>query len=34
VIAPGGEVLFEHLARDASDNASPAELLAAVRRAR
>ncbi len=31
VVAPGGEVLFEHLARDAGDNVSPEQLLAAVR---
>jgi peroxiredoxin len=32
VIAPGGEVLFSQLARDASDNASPNEMLAALAR--
>ena len=31
VIAPGGEVLFKQLAADASDNASPEQLLAALR---
>ena len=30
VIAPGGEVLYEHMAKDASDNAEPNELLAAL----
>jgi peroxiredoxin len=30
VIAPDGEVLFKHMAADASDNASPDELLAAL----
>ncbi len=30
VVAPGGEVLFKHLATDASDNASVDELLAAL----
>ena len=30
VIAPGGEVLFKHMAKDASDNTEPPELLAAV----
>ncbi len=30
VIAPGDRVLFEHRAADASDNASPATLLAAL----
>ena len=32
VIAPGGEIWFEQLAADASDNAPPAALLAAIRR--
>ncbi len=31
VIAPGGRVLLEHLAGDASDNVSPEALLAAAR---
>jgi hypothetical protein len=31
VIAPGGEVLFKQLAADASDNAPPEQLLAALR---
>ena len=31
VIAPGGEIIFSHMAKDASDNAKPQELLAAVR---
>ena len=30
VIAPGGEVAWSHMAEDASDNASPEEILAAV----
>lgn len=30
VIAPGGEVLLKHMAKDASDNAEPRELLAAL----
>ena len=30
VVAPGGEVLFEQRARDASDNAPPQTLLAAL----
>jgi peroxiredoxin len=33
VIAPGGEVLFAQLADDASDNAPPEEMLAAIERA-
>jgi prostamide/prostaglandin F2alpha synthase len=33
VIAPGGHVTWSHLAADASDNASPEQLLAAVREA-
>jgi peroxiredoxin len=33
VIAPGGEVTWSHMAEDASDNASPAEILAAAREA-
>jgi peroxiredoxin len=33
VIAPGGEVAWSHMAEDASDNASPAEILAAARQA-
>jgi hypothetical protein len=32
VIAPGGEVLFSQLAQDASDNASPDEMLAVLAR--
>jgi peroxiredoxin len=31
VIARGGEVAFSHISRDAGDNASPQELLAAAR---
>ena len=31
VIAPGGEVLFEQIAKDASDNARPEQLLGAIR---
>ncbi len=30
VIAPDGELLFEHRARDASDNAAPEQMLAAI----
>jgi hypothetical protein len=30
VIGPGDEVLFEHMAKDASDNTEPRELLAAL----
>jgi peroxiredoxin len=30
VIAPGGQVLLSHMAKDASDNAEPRELLAAL----
>jgi hypothetical protein len=33
VIRPDGEVAFSHMSEDASDNASPEELLAAARRA-
>ncbi len=33
VIAPGGQVVWSHLSEDASDNASPAEIAAAVRSA-
>jgi AhpC/TSA antioxidant enzyme len=33
VIAPGDRVLFEHTAKDASDNATPEQLLAAIRAA-
>jgi AhpC/TSA antioxidant enzyme len=33
VIAPGGEVTWSHLADDASDNATPEEILAAARQA-
>jgi hypothetical protein len=32
VVAPGGEVVFRQLARDASDNVEPAQLLEAIRR--
>ena len=31
VIAPGGRVTWSHIAHDASDNASPEEILEAVR---
>jgi peroxiredoxin len=31
VIAPGGELVWRHLAKDASDNASPEEILSAAR---
>jgi peroxiredoxin len=34
VIAPGGEVVWSHMSQDASDNASPEEILEAVRSAR
>lgn len=30
VIAPPGEVIFTHMAKDASDNASPEEILSAL----
>ena len=30
VIAPGGEVIWSHMAQDASDNASPEEILRAL----
>ena len=30
VIAPGGKVVWSHMAKDAGDNASPKEILAAV----
>ena len=33
VIAPDGRVVWSHMAQDASDNAQPEEILAAVRRA-
>jgi AhpC/TSA antioxidant enzyme len=33
VIAPGGEVTWSHMSTDAGDNASPEEILAAVRAA-
>ncbi len=33
VIGPGNHVLFEHTAKDASDNATPEQLLEAVRAA-
>jgi prostamide/prostaglandin F2alpha synthase len=32
VVAPGGRIAWSHLASDASDNASPEEILAAVRK--
>ena len=31
LIAPGDELVWSHMASDASDNASPAEILAALR---
>jgi peroxiredoxin len=34
VIAPDGRVVWSHMAKDASDNASPEEILEAVRRLR
>jgi peroxiredoxin len=34
VIAPDGRVVWSHMAQDASDNASPEEILEAVRRLR
>ena len=33
VISPGGEVVWSHMAQDASDNASPEEILRALRSA-
>lgn len=33
VIAPGGRVIWSHMAGDASDNASPDEILTAIREA-
>jgi AhpC/TSA antioxidant enzyme len=33
LIAPGGAVVWSHMSEDASDNASPAEILAAAREA-
>ncbi len=33
VIAPDGEVAWSHMSKDASDNASPEDILAAVRAA-
>jgi prostamide/prostaglandin F2alpha synthase len=33
VIAPGGKVTWSHMSADASDNASPEDILAAVRNA-
>ena len=33
VIAPGGKVAWSHMSKDAGDNASPEEILAAVRAA-
>jgi peroxiredoxin len=33
VVAPGGEVTWSHMAEDASDNATPDEILAAAREA-
>lgn len=32
VVAPGGQVRFQHLAKDSSDNVSPQQLLAALER--
>jgi prostamide/prostaglandin F2alpha synthase len=32
LVAPDGTIAWTHMAKDAADNASPAELLAAVRR--
>lgn len=34
VIAPGGEVAWSHMSEDAGDNATPEEILEAVRSAR
>jgi peroxiredoxin len=34
VIAPDGQVVWSHMSEDASDNASPEELLAAARKLR
>ena len=31
VVAPDGEVVWSHMSKDASDNASPEEILAAIR---
>ena len=33
VIAPSGELVWSYMAKDASDNASPEEILAAIRKA-
>jgi peroxiredoxin len=33
VISPAGEIVWSHMAQDASDNASPEEILSAVRKA-
>ncbi len=33
VIAPSGEIVWSHMAKDASDNASPQEILRAIRAA-
>jgi peroxiredoxin len=33
VIAPGGDVVWSHMAQNAGDNASPEEILAAARQA-
>jgi peroxiredoxin len=33
VIDPGGEIVWSHMAKDASDNAPPEEILSAIRRA-
>jgi hypothetical protein len=33
VIAPGGDVVWSHMSEDASDNATPAEILAGARQA-
>ena len=31
VVAPGGEIVWSHMAKDASDNASPQQILRAIR---
>jgi hypothetical protein len=33
VIAPGGQVVWSHMSKDAGDNAPPEDILAAVRTA-
>ena len=33
VVAPGGEITWSHMSTDASDNASPEDILAALRQA-